>query len=77
MNIKSLKDIRQKYLVKIVTDHPNINSIRQKCDSLIEIATGNIDIPMISVTKLAESFPKGQFLIKGFSGLHRLDCNSK
>ena len=44
MNIKSLKDIRQKYLVKIVTDHLNTNSIRQKFDSLIEIATGNIDL---------------------------------
>ena len=44
MNIKSLNDIRQKYLVKIVTDHLNINSIRQKIDGLIEIATGNIDL---------------------------------
>ena len=44
MNIKSLNDIRQKYLGKIVTDHLNINSIRQKIDGLIEIATGNIDL---------------------------------
>ena len=44
MNIKSLKDIRQKKLGKIVIGHLNINSIRQKFDSLIEITTGNIDI---------------------------------
>ena len=46
MNIKSLKDIRQKKLGKIVVGHLNINSIRQKFDSLIEITTGNIDILM-------------------------------
>ena len=35
MNIKSLKDIRQKNLGKIVIGHLNINVLRQKCDSLI------------------------------------------
>ena len=32
---------------------------------------------MISETRLDESFPKGQFLIKGFRDPHRLDRNSK
>ena len=32
---------------------------------------------MISETRLDESFPKGQFLIKGFTDPHRLDRNSK
>ena len=77
MNIKSLKDIRQKNLGKIVVGHLNINPIRQKFDSLIEITAGNIDILMISETKLNESFPKGQFLIEGFSEPHKLDRNSK
>ena len=31
---------------------------------------------MISKAKLDESFPKGQFLIKGFIELYRLDRNS-
>ena len=35
MNIKSLKDIRQKNFGKIVIGHLNINVLRQKCDSLI------------------------------------------
>ena len=48
MNIKSLKDIRQKNLGKIVIGRLNINSIREKFDSLIEITTGNMDIIMIS-----------------------------
>ena len=77
MNIKSIKDIRQKNLGKIVNGHLNINSIRQKFDSLIEITAGNIEILMISETKLDDSFPKGQFIIKGFSEPYRLDRNSK
>ena len=32
---------------------------------------------MIPKTKLDESFPKGQFLIKGFSDPYRMDRNSK
>ena len=47
MNIKSLKDISQKNVGKIVIGHLNINSIRQKFDSLIEVTTGDIDILMI------------------------------
>ena len=61
MNIKSLKDIRQKNLGKIVVGHLNVNSIRQKLDSLIEITARNIDILMISKTKLDDSFPKVNF----------------
>ena len=77
MNIKSLKDICRKNLGKIVIGHLNINSIRQKFDCLIEITAGNIDILVISETKLDESFPKGQFPIKGFSEPYRLNGNSK
>ena len=58
MSIKSLKDILQKNLHKIVIVL-NINSIRQKFDSLIEIPTWNIDTLMMLETKLDESFPKG------------------
>ena len=58
MNIKSLKDIRLKNVGKIVIGHLNINSIRQKFDSLIEITAGNIHILMILETKLDESSNK-------------------
>ena len=57
--------------------HLNFNSVRQRFDSFVEITTRNIDILMISETKLDESFPRGQFLIKRFSETHRLDRNSK
>ena len=54
----------------------NINSVRNKFDSLVNITNNNIDILMISETKLDSSFPVGQFLIHGFSEPYRLDRNS-
>ena len=56
-----------KNLGEIVISYLNINSIRQKYDSLVKITTGYIVILMILETKFDESFPKGQFLLKGFS----------
>ena len=61
MNIKSLKDIRQKNLGKIVIGRLNINSIREKFDSLIEITTGNMDIIMISEKNQMRVFQKINF----------------
>ena len=61
MNIKSLKDIRQKNLGKIVIGRLNINSIREKFDSLIEITTGNMDIIMISEKNQMRVFQKISF----------------
>ena len=61
MNIKSLKDIRQKNLGKIVIGRLNINSIREKFDSLIEITTGNMDIIMISEKNQMTVFQKIDF----------------
>lgn len=37
---------------------------------------GNIDVLMISETNIDNSFPKGNFLINGFSTPHKLDRNS-
>ena len=53
-----------------------MNSLRNKFGSLIGQITGNIDILMVSETKLDESFPIGQFFIEGFSILYRVDRNA-
>ena len=37
----------------------------------------NVDVIMISETKIDDSFPVGQFLIEGFCTPYRLDRNSK
>ena len=55
----------------------NINSLRNNSDYFIEQITRNIDILMISETKLDSSFPTGQFLINGYSEPFRNDRNSQ
>ena len=54
----------------------NISSVRNKFDSLVNITNNNIDILMISETKLDSSFPAGPFLIHWFSKPYRFDRNS-
>ena len=58
---------------KIVVVHLNINSIRNKFDFLAHQVQGNIDILMISETKLDESFPPGQILLDDYSVPFRSD----
>ena len=70
-----LKYIRLDNLNKLVIAHLNINSIRNKFDFLVEKIKGNVDILMISETKLDDSLPIGQFLIDNFSEPIRLDRN--
>lgn len=70
-----MKEIRKSNFRKLIVAHLNINSLRNKFEALKEIVKGNVDILMISETKLDESFPEGQFLIEGFTIPFRLDRN--
>ena len=56
---------------KLILGYLNINSIRNKFEALKFIIDNNIDIFLISETKLEDSFPTAQFLIKGFSTPYR------
>ena len=58
---------------KLILVHLNINSIRNKFEALKFIIDNNIDIFLISETKLDDSFPSAQFLVKGFSVPYRFD----
>ena len=73
----TLKTIRSDNANKLVFAHLNINSIRNKFEFLATQVKGKIDVLMISETKIDESFPKGNFLIEGFSTPYRLDRDSK
>ena len=53
----------------------NINSIRSKFDLLVDHIKGNVDIMVISETKLDQSFPNGQFKISGYALPYLLECN--
>ena len=72
-----LKAFRLKNVNKLIIAHLNINSLRNNLEFLISLIKDNIDVLMISETKLAESFPTSQFMINGFSTPFRLDQNDK
>ena len=63
----TLKTIRSDNAGKLIFAHLNINSIRNKFEFLATQVKGKIDVLMISETKTDEIFPKGNFLIEGFS----------
>ena len=70
-----LKTYRVKNVGKIIMATLNINSIRNKFEQLKMLISGNIDVLVITETKLDDSFPTGQFFIEGFSIPFRLDRN--
>ena len=71
-----LKNLRLKNVNRLICAQLNINSLRTKFESLVNIINNNIDILMISETKLDPSFPTGQFHIHGFSEPYRFGRNS-
>ena len=74
-NYDEFISIRKRNLNKLMIVHFNINLFRLKFDSLVHKITGNVEIIMISESKLNNSFPQGQFLIKGYSKPYRIDRN--
>ena len=61
-----LKSLRTSNLHRIIIAQVNINSIRNKFEALINGVRGNVDILMISETKIDDSFLLTQFLIEVF-----------
>ena len=76
-DICELKQLRNQNPHRIIIGHLNINSIRNKFESLVTFVGNNLDILMISETKIDDSFPESQFLIEGFSKPFRLDRTAK
>ena len=54
----------------------NINSVRNKFEVLSDQVKGNIDVFVVSETKIDDSIPNGKLLIDEFSTPYRLDRNS-
>ena len=52
---------------KIVVRQININSIRNKFDSLIAAAARNIDILLTTETNIDSKFPVNQFYLNGYN----------
>ena len=62
---------------RLVIAHLNINSSRSKFENLVDQVPDNIEILMILKTKLDDSFPVGQFLIKRYSSPYMFDRYSQ
>ena len=61
-----LASLRMENLNRVILAHLNINSIRNKFDLLAEGLNGDVDVIMISETKIDETFPARQFHIDGY-----------
>ena len=73
----TLNDIRIKNVGNIIIGHLNINSLRNKFHSLVQLVENNIDVLVIGETKLDATFPEKQFLINGFKKPYRKDRNNR
>ena len=71
----SLQTIRKDDLNKLSFAHLNINSNWNKFEFLADIIKDNIDILIISETKVDDSFPDGQFFLDDFRTPFGLDRN--
>ena len=72
-----LKVMKENSPNKIIVGHVNINSLRNKFETLHYIININLDIILLSETKLDDSsFPSAQFMLKNFGIPYRLDKNS-
>ena len=72
-----INDLRNQNPFRVIIGHININSIRNKFEPLVSFINNNLDILMISETKVDKTFPDSQFLIKGFLIPYRLDLTAK
>ena len=71
----SLQIICKDNVNKLFFAHLNINSIRNKFDSLADIINDNTDILTITETRVDASFPDDQFFLDGFRTPFQLDRN--
>ena len=72
-----IKDLRNQNPFRVIIGHININYIKNKFEPLVSFINNNLDILMISETKIDETFPDSPFLIEGFSVPYRLDRKAK
>ena len=72
-----LEYLKLKNVNKILIGHLNINFIRNKFSCFKYLIDENINIILVSETKLSETFPVSQFLIQGFHTPYRANRTDK
>ena len=71
-----MENIRRKNINRLIFAQLNINSLRNKFESLQHIINKNTDVLLISETKIDSSFPSAQFHLEGYATPCRLDRNT-
>ena len=72
-SLDSLRMLRLRNVNKVIIGNININSFPAKFDQVKEVILKNVDILVITETKLDDTFPLGQFYVEGFPIHYRLD----
>ena len=70
-----LQNLKAKNKDRPIIAHLNINFLDIKFEPLKDMIKENVDISLISETKLNDTFPDGQFTIDGYKEPIRLDRN--
>ena len=73
--LSEIKNLRIKNVNKVIIGNIVINSLLNKFEQLKELVMEHIDVLVVKETKLDDSFPTSQFLMKGFAEPFRLDRN--
>ena len=68
-SLDSLRKLRLRNVNKVIIGDININSLPAKFDQVKEVILKNVDILVITETKLDDTFPLGQFYVEGFIDL--------
>ena len=69
----SLSSLKLRNVNCLIFGQININSIRNKFELLFSLVSNNIDVLLISETKIDNTFPVSQFCVPGYSVPFRLD----
>ena len=70
-----LECLKTKHRDRPIIAHLNINFLDPKFEPLKKIIKENVDILLVSETKIDDSFPEGRFFIEGYKEPIRLDRN--
>ena len=71
--LNTLKSIRISIINQLIIGQLNINSLRNKFEALKYIVSGDLDILVVTESKLDESVPDNQFIMDGYSPPFRAD----
>ena len=74
-SLDSLRKLRLRNVNKVIIGNININSLPAKFDQVKEVILKNVDILVITETKLDDTFPLGQFYVDRFTMPYSLDRN--